>query len=69
MSRPILGLCVVAVGLLIAVLNKPLAETANEINTVLTTWTQPSVRFVRVMLVVGGLVFGFVGLMVLLGRW
>jgi hypothetical protein len=67
MPRPILGFCIVIIGLLIAILNKVLAETAIEINTRLSNWSQPSVGLARVMLVIGGLVFSLVGLLVLLG--
>jgi hypothetical protein len=65
MNRSLLGFLILIVGLLIAILNKLLAKTAIEIRESIRR-PVPSLKWTRVIIVVGGLVYTLIGLLVLL---
>ena len=65
MSHTVLGLCVFVTGLLMAVLNKPLAETAIDLRQRMHR-SPLSLRWSRAFPIVGGLLFALVGLLVML---
>jgi hypothetical protein len=65
MSQTVLGFCVVIIGLLMAILNKPLAETAINLRERMHLSTL-SLGWARAFPLVGGLLFAVVGLLVML---
>lgn len=65
MSRTVLGFCIFVTGLLMALLNKPLAETAIDLRQRMHRPTL-SLRSTRAFPIVGGLLFAVVGLLVML---
>ena len=65
MSQTVLGFCIVVVGLLMAILNKPLAESAIDLRERMHLPTL-SLSLNRAFNLVGGLLFAVVGLLVML---